>query len=562
MLLTLLIFLLNLTLGLVDAQGSQTPCNQDILDRTFVTQCGTTVCEMLLEPGKNGERLNEWPKTKDEVIQVVSSRGGERFNVKSHKAEEDYSTYYEMFHANPTMFVDPNTKYQRILGFGTTLTDASCKNVDDLPDEIRDKLIKDYFSTESGIGLNLLKIPIGSGKYSYTNYVLEEPDSKEVELSPYDLNHRVPLIKDALQAAGKFKNRVKLIASSASAPPNYKANNQLVHGGSLRQDRIGDYANYLNNFVAAYRSHELNIWSLILNESPVSVARERDANDKLDYNSMAMSPTDSIMLIRALNEQSSKSSLNKYRLLILGDSRAHVPTWVDTVLKSQDVARNVAGVAYSCNTTDFPTYDNLFYATKRHPSKYLLATQSSIAAPIKLGNWQYAENYGTEIVKNLEFGSVGWIDFNMLLNLDGGPSLSQKFKGEYLSTIIERFIFTIERSISLINTFCISTFSSAQASVMMDARRGVYYRDPMFYAIGHLSRYVKPGSIRVKNYFLVAPFLFEYQSIAFVTPDNYLIVFIMNNNIGPMPVNIGIDKVRKVSVLLDTKSFNTFIFRL
>lgn len=84
----------------------------------------------------------------------------------------------------------------------------------------------------------------------------------------------------------------------------------------------------------------------------------------------------------------------------------------------------------------------------------------------------------------------------------------------------------------------------------------------MFYAIGHLSRYVKPGSIRVKINFYSSAHMHAAQYIAFITPDNYLVVFVMNNNIGPMPVNIGIDTRTKVEALLNTKSFNTFIFRL
>lgn len=97
---------------------------------------------------------------------------------------------------------------------------------------------------------------------------------------------------------------------------------------------------------------------------------------------------------------------------------------------------------------------------------------------------------------------------------------------------------------------------------MVDPKRSVYYRNPMFYAIGHLSRYVKPGSVRVKVDFYSSAHMFASQYIAFVTPDNYLVVFVMNNNIGPMPINVGINTRTKVEVLLDTKSFNTFIFKL
>lgn len=412
-------------------------CSQDILDRSFVTQCSPVVCESLLEgiEGKeNGTQKtgSDWPSSQGEVVQIVSSRRGDRFKMLKYKAIDTTEHFYEESHVNGSMFVNTSVKYQRILGFGTTLTDASCTNVDNLPEETRSKLISDYFSVEAGIGLNLIRVPIGSSKYSFSNYVLDQPDSNQVELSPYDVDHRIPLIKDAMKVAGRWKSRIKLIASSASAPPEYKVSNRMIQGSFLRQDRSQDYAKYLAGFVDAYKAHELNIWSLVVSESPVSIERDSGQNESLNYNSMAMKPTQVVRLIRDLTALRSKrtDSSGKFRLLLLGDDRAHIPVWADTVFRKSDVGSDVAGVAYVCDGKKVSPYDNLEYLTRRYPGKYMLATQGSVNAPIKLGNWQYAENYGTEMVKNLAFGSVGWIDFNLALNLEGGPYISDKFKGE------------------------------------------------------------------------------------------------------------------------------------
>lgn len=527
-------------------------CNQDLLDRSFVTQCGPSFCEPVLD--EEYKKVNEWPTSKDEVIHIVSSRAGDRFKVNTYKAMDTTEFYYEESHPNGTIFVDTKVKYQKILGFGSTFTDASCANINDLPDNIRKKLIEDYFSTENGIGLNLIKIPIGSSKYSYTNYVLDQPDKHQIELSPYDTDLRIPIIKDAIEAAGKVKSRVKIIASSATAPPELKDNNRMVRGGSLKQNKFDEYASYLNGFVAAYKAHNLKVWSLILSESPVTISSIRDANSTLDYNSMAMKPSETVKLIDSMSKiRATQPEAEKFRLLILGDDRANIPVWADSVFESKNALNNVAGVAYTCNNERFDPYDNLMYVTRRYPNKYLLASQSSINSPVKLGNWQYAENYGGEVVKNLEFGSVGWIDFNLALNLEGGPSISDKFKGKFQLVHFPLIPFKITN---------LSPNYSADASIMVDPKRGFYYRNPMFYAVGHLSRYVRPGSIRVKIDFYSSPHMYAAQHIAFITPDNYLVTFIMNNNIGPMPVNIGVDTRTKVETLLDTKSFNTFIFRL
>jgi glucosylceramidase len=530
MIFTVMIFISSSSLSL--KYGKQlnraSTCDQETLDRSFVTQCGPSSCEPLFDGYKANETPNEWPSSRDEVVQIVSSRQNYRLKVIRTKAIDTDEYYYEENHVNGTMFADTGTKFQRILGFGTTLSDASCKNIDDLPNEIRQKLVDDYFNPEVGIGLNLLRVPIGSTKYSYSNYVLEQPDANQVELSPYDLDHRIPLIKDAMQSAGRLKNRIKIIASSNGAPPEMKQNNKVIHGGRIKSDKFNDYASYLVAFASAYKSQGLSIWSLLVSEDPATNDRIADPNDVLDFNSLAMRPSDSIRLVKAIRKAQSKDS-DKFRLLLLNDDPAYIPVWADALLRQSDIASELAGIAYSCNYSG-STYDNLAYTARRYPNKFLLATQSANNAPLRLGDWQYGENYATELVKNLEYGAVGWIDFNMALNLEGGPSISSRF--------------------------------TSDASVVVDPKKGVYYRNPMFYAIAHLSRYVKPGSIRVKLTFHTSPHMYACQHIAFITPDNYLVVFVSNNNIGPMPLNLGYDKRTKVQALLDTKSFNTFIFRI
>jgi len=412
--------------------STQVTCDRDVLDRSFVTQCGPSLCEPLVEDEPNVKRPDEWPKSRDEVVHIVSTRAKDRLKVNTYKAIDRTDFYYEESHVNGTIFIDTQTKYQRILGFGTTLTDASSTNADDLPEEVRKELINDYFNVSKGIGLNLIKVPIGSTKYSYSNYVLDQPDNSQVELSPYDTDHRISIIRDAMKAAGKFKNRVKILASAATAPQELKDNNRIVHGGHLKQDSFQDYASYLIGFIKAYKAHGLDIWALILTESPVSIARDRGVNDTVDYSSMAMRPSEAIKLIKLVSSSRSKETeVNKFRLLLLGDDRAYIPVWVDAVLSEHEVSKSVAGVAFINSNQSSSSYDNLIYAVRRYPNKYLLATQGSINAPMKLGSWQYAENYVSEIVKNLEYGAVGWLDFNLALNLEGGPCISQKFKGNY-----------------------------------------------------------------------------------------------------------------------------------
>lgn len=421
--------LLNIVIK-IDCRQESDACTQDVLDRSFVTKCDSNYCEPVIEHATN----DDWPSSTNTVVQIQSTRQGDRFKMIKHQSIDTSEYFYEESHVNGTIFVDTKTRYQRILGFGTTLTDSSCTNVDDLPDDIRNKLIRDYFSTDDGIGLNLIKVPIGSTKYSYSNYALDQSDLSQVELSPYDIDYRIPLIREAQKAAGRYKNRIKIIASSLTAPQSYKQNNKLSEGGRLKTDRFDNYASYLNSFVRAFKEKDLNTWALIIGENSASAIRIQRSNiTRLDYSSMSMSPMEVIELIQSISKARERQTnqIDRYRLLILGDNRSNIPNWSNAIFDNPQVKDKVAGIAYTCDLDDFAPYDNLEYSIKRYPTKYLLACQSSSHTPVKLGNWQYAEDYATEIVKNLAFGSVGWIDFNMALDLSGGPSINSHYTGKF-----------------------------------------------------------------------------------------------------------------------------------
>ena len=94
---------------------------------------------------------------------------------------------------------------------------------------------------------------------------------------------------------------------------------------------------------------------------------------------------------------------------------------------------------------------------------------------------------------------------------------------------------------------------------MIDKQNATYYRNPMFYAIGHFSRYVTPGSIRLQAKLFSAPNMYDLHQVAFMTPDNYLVQVVINGNQHPVPFRVGVNKRTKLEVMLDKKSFHTFI---
>ena len=69
-----------------------------------------------------------------------------------------------------------------------------------------------------------------------------------------------------------------------------------------------------------------------------------------------------------------------------------------------------------------------------------------------LGDWSRAESYATDIMENLLHGVGGWIDWNLALDAKGGPNWAKNF---------------------------------VDSPIIVNAKADEYYKQPMFYALGH-----------------------------------------------------------------------------
>ena len=99
----------------------------------------------------------------------------------------------------------------------------------------------------------------------------------------------------------------------------------------------------------------------------------------------------------------------------------------------------------------------------------------------------------------------GWIEWNLFLDMDGGPRWCEK-KG-YGGTI------------------------------NIDAKKGEAYKQPSFYAIGHFSKLVPPDSLRI-GHSLVEP----EDGLSVLTvqrPDNRTVLIVLNTNTNSVVINVS-----------------------
>ena len=358
--------------------------------------------------------------------------------------------------------------FQTILGFGGAFTDAATMTMDSLSGKARSNLIESYFGS-NGIQYTMGRIPIASCDFSRHIYSYDDyPGDFNLtlfSLANEDLQHKIPAIKDALRVSTR---NVSLFGSPWSCPYWMKTNGNMTGKGQLK-GQPGDmyhktWAQYFVKFLQAYKDQGIDLWGLTAQNEPSDGYLPFVAIQTLGWTPELQRDFIAMDLGPALQA----AGFGDVKLMILDDQRIFLPKWAEVVLADPNAAKFVSGIAVHWYEDRFippsrlrDTYakfgDNYFILNTEACEQDLLDKSKSVL----LGKWARAEHYFTDILQDLEHGVSGWVDWNMALDMQGGPNWVNNF---------------------------------ADSPIIVNAERDEFYKQPMFYAMAHFSKFVTPGS--------------------------------------------------------------------
>ena len=118
--------------------------------------------------------------------------------------------------------------------------------------------------------------------------------------------------------------------------------------------------------------------------------------------------------------------------------------------------------------------------------------------------------------------------WNLVLDINGGPNWYEFIFDMTASAHVSK----VSSELTIMNMFCFVLFFVSRAKNFVDAPILVdpsdpshFYKQPMWYALTHISRYVVPGSKRLE--FKAAASLFhDLEFGCFQTPDNHLVMYV------------------------------------
>lgn len=420
--------------------------------------------------------------------------------------------------AEVSVFVNPNKRFQKILGIGGAITDASAEVFAKLPAVKQSELLQAYYDKETGIGYSLARTTIhssdfGSGSHTYI-------DEGDKSLSTFSIDHdrefRIPLIKRATLAAG---GNLTLYASPWSAPAFMKSNNNMLQGGKLLPEYYDTWARYFTEFIKAYEAEGMPLWGVTIQNEPMAVQRWESmiytAEEERDFLKNHLGPT------------LEKAGLGDKNIVVWDHNRDLIANRANVIFDDPEAAKYAWGIGFHWYETwagGDTMHDNLAIVNESYPGKKLLFTEGTVES-FRADRYQYwpnAERYGHSMINDFNNGTVGWTDWNILLDQNGGPNH--------------------------VSNFCF-------APVHADTESGELIYTPTYYYIGHFSKFVRPEAQRISTSSSRSVLL----ATSFVNADDQMATIVMNRTDKAIEYNFFVGS-RQTELVIPARAMQTLVY--
>ncbi|HMO62462.1 MAG TPA: glycoside hydrolase family 30 beta sandwich domain-containing protein [Ferruginibacter sp.] len=407
-----------------------------------------------------------------------------------------------------TVEVDSAQQFQQVDGYGYTLTGGSAYLINKLAAGTKASLLNELFtSSGNGIGISYLRVSIGASDLSQEVFSYNDLPAGETDLSLSKFNlskdtvDLIPLLKEILA----INPAIKIMGSPWSAPVWMKTNNSSI-GGSLKPEYYSVYAQYFVKYMQAMKAKGITIDAITVQNEP-----QHGGNNP----SMVMSAAEQADFIKNhLGPAFRDAGINTK--IIVWDHNCDNPGYPLAILNDAAAKPFVDGSAFHLYAGDISALSTVRNA---HPDKNIYFTEQWTGA---------AGSFDGDLkwhIKNVMIGSMrNWAKVALEWNLanDGGyrphtPGGCTECKG----------------------------------ALTLD---GAINRNVSYYIVGHLSKFVPAGSVRISS-----TNAGNISTVAFVTPAGNKVLIALNENAAALNFNIKY-KAQTVTATLSAGAVATYVW--
>ena len=385
-----------------------------------------------------------------------------------------------------TIEVDEAAAGQEIDGFGASLTEsAAWVLTNGLSEGARELVLTRLFSAEDGIGLSLLRQPMGASDFALTNYTYDDRPAATLdpELRGFSIDHDRATILPLLRRAKAINPRLRLMATPWS-PPAWMKTTRSLFGGKLREAYYASYATLFVRYLQAYAAEGLPVDFVTVQNEP--------HNEPETYPGMRMEAEEQAAFIRDHLGPAFRANGIGTRILAW-DHNWNEPDYALAVLGDPGARSFVAGSAFHCYAGDVAQQLDVHRA---YPDRGIWFTECS--------GGDFAPSFADNLKWNVSHLMIGatrnWarsvLLWNIALDENRGPQ----------------------------NGGC----GNCRGVVTVNIARGAVQYEVEYYALGHLSAFVVPGARRIDSTTLPG----RIETVAFRNPDGSKVLLGLNAGAG------------------------------
>jgi glucosylceramidase len=383
----------------------------------------------------------------------------------------------------------PDVTYQEIIGFGGAFTEASAYQFSRMGGQKKAEIIKAYFDPREGLGYNFCRTHIHSCDFSLSRYTYVEEEDKELKTFTInrDRKYILPFIKAAKQCAG---GDLFLFASPWSPPGWMKNNGDICHGGRLLDEYYETWAKYFVRYFEEYKKEGIDFFGLTVQNEAIAwqtwESCEYTAKEEAEFVHSYLKPA-----LKA-------AGMDDIRIMIWDHNKERVYERARDSFAVPGAKDDIWGEAFHWYSGHH--FANLDMAHEAFPDKPLLLTEFSIGAaagetaPAPHTSWKGVEIYATELIEDFNHHMAAATIWNLLVDEGGGPFH--------------------DRSVG------------SRAQIVVDPEKDAVILEPTYYAIGHFSRFVKRGAVRIGS----SCFTDKLLTTSFKNPGGELVTVILNRS--------------------------------
>ncbi len=375
----------------------------------------------------------------------------------------------------------PDEKGQKIIGFGGAFTEAAAYVYNSASDDNKKKLLELYFGPESN-GYNMGRLHIQSCDFALGNYAYDD-DPEDRLLDKFSVDRDTEYIIPLVKAAQEREKGISFLSSPWSPPAFMKTNNEMNHGGKLKEEYRSMWASMIVRYIKEYEKRGIKIQRLTLQNEPAA----SQTWDSCIYSG----EEEAYFAVHYLKPALIHNGYSDVKLLIWDHNKDKIIERVKESFADREAEDCVDGIAFHWYTGTH--FEALGRIAEKYPDKELIFTEGCVEYSRFKDDRQleFAEMYAKDLLGNLKSGCNAFIDWNLFLNKEGGPNH--------------------------VGNFCDAPVMFDEDTQEIDVKLSYYY-------IGHFSRFIHPGAVRI----LSSSYDPDIENVSFRNTDGSIVTVLLN----------------------------------